>query len=304
MAYRSNYTGLTVDVNIEKVINQADFWDAKEPTLGNPTVDGYVLKSKKDGTRYWVDVPAFDAGDKTKLDYITVTQNVDLDAVEGASHFHSNLPILEASSASFKNSMKTKLDYITVTQNVDLDSFGTKFDFIQVTGSIDLDVVKTKTDFLTVTSPIDLDVVKTKIDFLTVTSPVDLDVVKTKIDFLTVTSPVDLDLVKARTDCVNNMIPLLSSNNIVLDMVNSQFSFLADQDFTLQNPINHTPGQVGFISITQDAAGSRAITLGSYYRTENGSAVTLSTNPDSVDVLKFSVLSPVVILLEPIYNLL
>ena len=286
MAYRSNYTGLTVDVNIEKVINQADFWDAKEPTLGNPTVDGYVLKSKKDGTRYWVDVPAFDAGDKTKLDYITVTQNVDLDAVEGASHFHSNLPILEASSASFKNSMKTKLDYITVTQNVDLDSFGTKFDFIQVTGSIDLDVVKTKTDFLTVTSPIDL------------------DVVKTKIDFLTVTSPVDLDLVKARTDCVNNMIPLLSSNNIVLDMVNSQFSFLADQDFTLQNPINHTPGQVGFISITQDAAGSRAITLGSYYRTENGSAVTLSTNPDSVDVLKFSVLSPVVILLEPIYNLL
>lgn len=95
------------------------------------------------------------AAEKTKLGFISVTQAVDLDDMEsdiatlqGASHSHSNLVLLEtytqseadladavakkhshanqsvldATTASFTTADETKLDFISVTQAVDLDA--------------------------------------------------------------------------------------------------------------------------------------------------------------------------------------
>jgi hypothetical protein len=57
-----------------------------------------------------------------KVDFISVTQAVDLDQLETDSHTHSNKAILDATTASFLVEDETKLDFITVTQAVDLDA--------------------------------------------------------------------------------------------------------------------------------------------------------------------------------------
>lgn len=119
---------------------------------------------------------------KTKTDFISVSQAVDLDAIESSA------------AAS-----KVVTDLITITQAVNLDTIET-----------DSQASKAKTDWITVTQAVDLDAMETqaaagaaakvKTDFLTVTQAVDLDTlesqfagVKTKVDFLTVTGAVDLD---------------------------------------------------------------------------------------------------------------
>jgi hypothetical protein len=56
-----------------------------------------------------------------KVDFISITQSVDLDALETASHSHSNKTILDNTTASFVTAQETKLGFITVTQAVDLD---------------------------------------------------------------------------------------------------------------------------------------------------------------------------------------
>lgn len=78
------------------------------------------------------------AAEKTKLWFITVTQAVDLDAIETNAN---NVPWI-----------KTKTDFITVTQAVDLDAIETnsnaskvKTDFITVTQAVDLDTIESDT---------------------------------------------------------------------------------------------------------------------------------------------------------------
>lgn len=75
------------------------------------------------------------AGEKAKLAHITVTQAVDLDAIETNSV-----------------ASKVKTDFLTVTQAVDLDTIETNSN-----------ASKTKTDHLTVTQAVDLDAMETKL---------------------------------------------------------------------------------------------------------------------------------------------
>ena len=141
---------------------------------------------------------------KVKTDLITVTQAVDLDAIETNS-----------------NASKVKADFISVTQAVDLDAIETnsnaskvKADFISVTQAVDLDAIETnsnaskvKTDFIAVTQAVDLDAIETnsnaskvKTDHLTVTGAVSLDAIKTKADLITVTQAVDLDAIETNSN--------------------------------------------------------------------------------------------------------
>lgn len=97
---------------------------------------------------------------KTKSDFISVTQAVDLDAIETNS-----------------NASKVKTDFISVTQAVDLDAIETnsnaskvKTDFISVTQAVDLDAIETnsnaskvKTDFISVTQAVNLDTMESDI---------------------------------------------------------------------------------------------------------------------------------------------
>jgi len=58
---------------------------------------------------------------------------------------------------------------------------------------------------------------------------------------------------------------------------------------TLANPTNLTAGQHGVIVITQDGTGSRTLAYGSNFKFPAGSAPTLTTTANAVDVLCYYV---------------
>jgi hypothetical protein len=69
----------------------------------------------------------------------------------------------------------------------------------------------------------------------------------------------------------------------------NNFSVTLGGSRTLANPTNLTAGQSGIIKITQDATGSRTLAFGSYWKFSNGTAPTLTTTANAVDVLAYYV---------------
>ena len=166
-----------------------------------------------------------------KIDHLTVTQAVDLDAIETNS-----------------NASKVITDFISVTQNVDLDSIETNSnaskvitDFITLTQAVDLDAIETNsdaskviTDFITVTQAVDLDSIETNsnaskviTDFITVTQAVDLDAIETNsnaskviTDFITLTQAVDLDAIETNSNASKVITDFISvTQNVDLDSI-------------------------------------------------------------------------------------
>ncbi len=79
-----------------------------------------------------------------------------------------------------------------------------------------------------------------------------------------------------------------ASNNFTLT--------LAGTGRTLANPTNITAGQSGVIAINQDATGSSTITTyGSYFKFAGGTAPTLSTGANDLDILSYYCVSSTVI---------
>ena len=65
---------------------------------------------------------------------------------------------------------------------------------------------------------------------------------------------------------------------------------------TLANPTNITAGQSGVIAINQDGTGSRTITTyGSYFKFAGGTAPTLSSGANDLDILSYYCVSSTVI---------
>lgn len=62
-------------------------------------------------------------------------------------------------------------------------------------------------------------------------------------------------------------------------------------NITLNNPSNLAAGQSGTITLTQDATGGRTVSYGSYFKFVNGSAPSLSTSANKVNVLCYYVRS-------------
>jgi len=67
----------------------------------------------------------------------------------------------------------------------------------------------------------------------------------------------------------------------------NNFSVTLAGNRTLANPTNITAGQSGAIVITQDATGSRTLSFGSNWKFPNGTAPTLTTTANKVDVLVY-----------------
>lgn len=67
------------------------------------------------------------------------------------------------------------------------------------------------------------------------------------------------------------------------------FSVTLGGNRTLANPSNQTAGQSGLIVITQDGTGSRTLAYGSYWKFPGGTAPTLTTTANAVDVLVYYV---------------
>jgi hypothetical protein len=77
----------------------------------------------------------------------------------------------------------------------------------------------------------------------------------------------------------------ISAGNASIDAsTGNVFAIAATANFTLANPTNPTDGQVIHLRITQDATGSRIMTLGTAWNAGT-STVTLSTGANKIDHL-------------------
>lgn len=65
----------------------------------------------------------------------------------------------------------------------------------------------------------------------------------------------------------------------------SNFTAMANANFTLANPTNVTPGQEFFIKITQDGTGGRTITYGANFIAPGGVRPAISTAIGAVDII-------------------
>ena len=86
------------------------------------------------------------------------------------------------------------------------------------------------------------------------------------------------------------IVALTDGTNIATDLaLGNNFSVTLGGNRTLDNPTNITAGQSGVIVITQDGTGSRTLAYGSYWKFAGGTAPTLTTTADAVDVLAYYV---------------
>lgn len=109
---------------------------------------------------------------------------------------------------------------------------------------------------------------------------------------------------KTKVDKLETVQTLTDGATVAVDMSgSSNFSLATTQNFTLSNPTGLTPGQKGIITITQDATGSRLITLDTNYDTAGGAGITLTTTASAVDVLKYEVISATSVLVELIADI-
>jgi hypothetical protein len=83
----------------------------------------------------------------------------------------------------------------------------------------------------------------------------------------------------------------------------NNFSLTLGGNRTLANPTNITAGQSGVIVITQDGTGSRTLAYGSYWDFSGGTAPTLTTAANAVDVLVYYVNSATSITASLISNI-
>ena len=101
------------------------------------------------------------------------------------------------------------------------------------------------------------------------------------------------DVTQTYTSSQRSEITLLVNNpssGISLDFNSSNlFNITLDDNTTLNNPSNVTPGQSGCIFITQDATGSKTLAYGTFYKFAGGVAPALSTGANQVDVLSYVV---------------
>ena len=89
---------------------------------------------------------------------------------------------------------------------------------------------------------------------------------------------------------IGNVTSLTDAASIAIDMgVGNNFAFTLAGNRTLEAPTNATPGQTGYIYITQDGTGSRTLAFNNAYIFVSGTAPTISTNAGAKDLLVYNV---------------
>jgi len=89
---------------------------------------------------------------------------------------------------------------------------------------------------------------------------------------------------------IGNVTTLTYGATITLDMsAGNNYAVTLTGNATLANPTNMVAGQSGVIKITQDATGSRTLAYGSYWDFAGGTAPTLTTTANAVDILVYYV---------------
>ena len=89
---------------------------------------------------------------------------------------------------------------------------------------------------------------------------------------------------------IGNVTSLTDAASIAIDMgVGNNFAFTLGGNRTLSAPTNATPGQTGYIYITQDGTGSRTLAFNNAYIFVSGTAPTISTAAGAKDLLVYNV---------------
>ena len=92
-----------------------------------------------------------------------------------------------------------------------------------------------------------------------------------------------------------------SGTSKILDFdTNQNFIINMNGNLTLGQPVTGQVGQTGFIVFKQDATGSRTLTLNSAFKNPGGTAPTLTTTANGVDVLGYIISAPNEILLSSV----
>ena len=108
-----------------------------------------------------------------------------------------------------------------------------------------------------------------------------------------VTASVASSITAAKTftaPVIGNVTSLTDAASIAIDMgVGNNFAFTLAGNRTLEAPTNATPGQTGYIYITQDGTGSRTLAFNNAYIFVSGTAPTISTDAGAKDLLVYNV---------------
>lgn len=109
------------------------------------------------------------------------------------------------------------------------------------------------------------------------------------------TTPVKLDAAQSFTAAQRGSVDTLNDGSTITPdfaVANNFVVVLGGTGRTLANPSNLTPGQSGVIVIKQDGTGSRTITTyGSNFKFAGGTAPTLTSDANAIDVLSYFVIS-------------
>ena len=112
-------------------------------------------------------------------------------------------------------------------------------------------------------------------------------------DIRFVTASVASSITAAKTftaPVIGNVTSLTDAASIAIDMgVGNNFAFTLAGNRTLEAPTNATPGQTGYIYITQDGTGSRTLAFNNAYIFVSGTAPTISTAAGAKDLLVYNV---------------
>jgi len=100
------------------------------------------------------------------------------------------------------------------------------------------------------------------------------------------------------------IVPLTDGATITPDFsAGNNFSVTLGGNRTLANPTGLTAGQSGVIYLAQDATGSRTLAYGSSWKFPNGTAPTLTTTANAIDVLVYTVRTTTSIAAQLISNI-
>lgn len=91
-------------------------------------------------------------------------------------------------------------------------------------------------------------------------------------------------------------VPLTDAATITPDFsLSNNFTVTLGGNRTIASPINVFPGQCGFLTLKQDATGSRVPTWGSAWKWSGGTAPTLTTTAAASDLISFCAVTTTVI---------
>jgi len=86
----------------------------------------------------------------------------------------------------------------------------------------------------------------------------------------------------------SNIVAVGTASTITVDLTTgNNFTITLNGNYTLGNPTGVTTGQSGSIYLVQDGTGSRTLGFGTHWHFAGGTAPTLSTGANAVDVLVY-----------------